>query len=251
MSPQDICERIGRIRRRISELSSLNQDKAAGDVLLVSVTNTIPPEIMKKAILEAGITDIGENRIQESITKYHAFRQDEDKKLLSHPLRWHLIGHLQTNKAARAVEIFDLIQSVDSWHLASELNRRAASKGKVQDILIEVKVSPEDTKYGCPPSEVKDLARRVSQELKSLRLAGLMAMAPYFGSSSENPSTLARPYFKKAREVYEDAYDFFAKDNPYTSGRPVLSMGMSSDFEAAISEGANMVRIGSAIFKGE
>lgn len=180
--------------------------------------------------------DIGENRVQEASAKRVRLAQVADSAA------WHLIGHLQTNKAAKAVAIFDLIQSVDSARLARDINSKAVAAGKIQNILIEVKVSQEDAKFGCSPDDAPALARDIAG-LKNIRLCGMMAMAPFF----DDPK-LARPYFSRARKIYENMSKVFAAPNPYCASA-VLSMGMSHDFEVAVEEGANMVRIGSAIFK--
>jgi len=235
------------------------------DIKLVVVTKNVPVEDIQK-VIEIGIKDIGENRIQEAEEKYSKLPTSNLQ------LHWHMIGHLQTNKVKKAVQIFDLIQSVDSLHLAEEIDNQAKKINKVQDCLIEVKVSPEESKYGCPPEKLKELIEEITK-LKNIHICGLMAMAPFF----ENPE-LTRPYFRRAKELYDEFYSFFLPPTTYTllptpyplhptpytlpptpytlpptpyTLSPILSMGMSSDFEIAIEEGANMVRIGTAIFKGK
>jgi pyridoxal phosphate enzyme (YggS family) len=143
-----------------------------------------------------------------------------------------MIGHLQTNKVNRAVEIFDMIQSVDSIKLVGAIDRRAAQIGKIQDCLVEVKVSGEEAKTGLAEEEIEPFLESFSS-LKNVRLRGLMAIAPYFENAED-----ARPYFSRAREIFQK----------YFVRQPILSMGMSGDFEIAIEEGSSMVRLGNAIF---
>ena len=202
---------------------------------MVCVTKGVAEDKVREAIA-AGVLDVGESKVQEASSKRVRLAQAADS------VSWHLIGHLQTNKAARAVAIFDLIHSVDSSRLARDINSKAGAAGKIQNVLIEVKISGEDSKYGCSPKAAPALAKEIAG-LKNLRLCGVMAMAPYFADPED-----ARPYFASARKVCEAIPESLAAPNPY-SGVPVLSMGMSGDFEVAIEEGANMVRIGTSIFK--
>jgi pyridoxal phosphate enzyme (YggS family) len=200
--------------------------RPAGDVTLVAVTKTFPVDAISSA-LGAGLCDIAESRIQEAQTKFSALFQ---------PLagvRKHLIGHLQTNKAKKAVELFDVIQSLDSYRLAAELDRQARQRGKVIDCLLEVKVSPEATKAGLNPDEVETLLGQI-RPLSGIRVTGLMTMAPYLDDVQQT-----RPYFARARALFEKLQ---------SQGLTTLSMGMSGDFEIAIEEGATMIRIGSALF---
>jgi len=202
-----------------------------GSVTLVAVTKTVDAESVREAI-SLGIKDIGESRVQEAQSK---FEQLSDTLSV---ITKHMIGHLQSNKAKKAVELFDLIQSVDTLELAGEINNASLQKGKVQDVLLEIKVSDEATKFGLSPEEAKNFMAD-AEVLRNIRVRGLMAMAPYF----EDPAK-ARPYFRKAREIFDgirsvNKYAYFG----------VLSMGMSNDFEVAVEEGATMVRVGSAIFK--
>lgn len=190
---------------------------------LIGVTKTVPADVVGEAI-RAGLTDLGENRVQEAQAKRAALTA-------SGPVRWHLIGHLQRNKVKQALELFGVIHSVDSLALANELDRHAGQRGTRVDALVQVNVSGEATKFGCAPQEAVSLAHSVTR-LAHLRLVGLMTMAPF----AEDPEA-ARPHFRRLRQV-RDEIDASLK----------LSMGMSGDFEVAIEEGADFVRIGTAIF---
>ncbi|MFH1540997.1 MAG: YggS family pyridoxal phosphate-dependent enzyme [Elusimicrobiota bacterium] len=217
-----IFEKIEKAKNKLGEKNDVN---------FIAVTKTISVNKIKEAI-DCGITDIGENRIQEAEKK---FKELTD----STKIKKHLIGHLQTNKVKKAVELFDLIQSVDSVHLLEQINKCAEKIKKIQECLIEVKVSQEDTKYGVNPSDLKMFLDKV-WELKNVKITGLMAIAPYF----ENPQ-LARPYFHKAKEIFEQISSYFTSRSLQFN---ILSMGMTNDFEVAIEEGSNMVRIGTGIF---
>lgn len=151
-------------------------------------------------------------------------------------IQWHLIGPLQKNKAKYAVQLFELIHSLDSIALAEELNKQAEKIGKVQKVLVEIKLSPEETKHGIPPKDLFNLLKTVQQGMKNIKITGLMTIPPF----SEKPED-ARPYFRELRELKDraQAADF---------NLPELSMGMSNDFECAIEEGATMVRVGTALF---
>jgi pyridoxal phosphate enzyme (YggS family) len=194
------------------------------------VTKTFPAENISEC-LRAGIKDIGESRIQEAEGK---FKQVEGIGVV----KKHLIGHLQTNKAKKAVELFDVIQSLDSERLAVEINKAALAAGKVQDCLLEIKVSEEESKFGIAPEGLRELAESAAA-LKNIRILGIMGMAPFF----ENPEQ-ARPYFAKLRKIFDEA-----RAELKLPGFETLSMGMSHDFEIAVEEGSTMVRIGTAIFK--
>jgi len=187
--------------------------------------------------LACGITDIGENRVQEAILK-HKHLTPSTYNLA--PIKWHMLGHLQTNKVKEAVRIFDLIQSVDSTRLAEAIDKEAGKIGKIQDILIEVKVSPEATKSGLKPEEVPEALKEISQ-LKNINLKGLMTIAP----QTSDPEK-ARPFFRALRQLRDKISKLWTVD----CGLWTLSMGMTDDFQVAIEEGATMIRIGRAIFEG-
>jgi PLP dependent protein len=208
----DLTAKIERIRNRIA---------ASGrEITLLAVTKTIDPERVDAA-LHAGITVFGESKVQEAKHKI---------PLVSSRARWHFIGHLQTNKARDAVELFELIHSVDSLKLATELNRCADRAGKTQPILLEVNLAGEASKSGVAPGDVPALLTQINQ-LPRLEVRGLMTVPPY----CEEPEKV-RPYFRRLRELRE------------ATGLRELSMGMSHDFEIAIDEGATIIRVGTAIF---
>src|SRR5215468_1710035 len=194
--------------------------RSPADVLLVAVSKTMDADRVRQAI-EAGVAALGENRVQEARDKIER---------LGHPVPWHLIGHLQTNKARDAVRLFDCIESLDRIELAREVDRRARALGKTLDALIEVNLGDEPQKGGARPDEVKPLLDAVA-ELSGIRVRGLMAIPP----AAPDPEQ-SRPYFRRLRELRE------------TTGLAHLSMGMSADFEVAIEEGATIVRVGTAIF---
>lgn len=217
-----IFERIRDVLKRISH-AALRAGRSPDEVTLVAVTKGVSVEAINEA-LEAGLRVFGENRVQETLKK--------QKELVSKNIIWHMIGHLQRNKARQAVGLFDLIHSVDSLALSEAINRYAAAIDKTQRILIEVKLSPEPSKTGISKEHLPELISEVSG-MPNLRLEGLMTMPPY----SPEPEH-SRPYYRELRGL---AKEFGLKE---------LSMGMSGDFEVAIEEGATMVRVGSAIFGG-
>ncbi len=213
-----IRDNIAAVEERIARACS-RAGRAREDVLLVAVSKTFPAEFVDDAI-DAGITDIGENRVQEARDK---------KPLVRGSVRWHLIGHLQTNKARDAVKLFDVIEAVDSLDLAEKLARAAEGQGKAIEVMLQVNIGDEPQKSGLARGDVDAVAKQVAG-LASLRLIGLMAIPPV-GTPDES-----RPYFRELRSM-RDAL-----------GLKELSMGMSEDFEAAIEEGSTMVRVGRAIF---
>jgi pyridoxal phosphate enzyme (YggS family) len=222
-----IRQNLEEIKRRIEEAArSAGRDPA--DVRLVAVTKTVDQERLKFAVA-AGQTLFGENYVQEARTKIAA---------LGPGLTWHFIGHLQSNKAKAAVELFDLIHSVDRVSLAQALEQAAARLGKVQDILLQVSLAGEETKSGAAPENVQVLLREISA-MPHLRVLGLMTMPPWLPDPEE-----VRPYFRALRELRDRLRGFHV----VAGDLPELSMGMTGDFEAAVSEGATLVRIGTAIF---
>jgi len=221
------------VMRGIAE-ACLRAGVSAGQVKLVAVSKGRSVDEIAEA-LRAGVTDIGENRVQEAVLKYNSILNTQ------YPIRpkWHMVGHLQTNKARDAVRIFDLIHSVDSLRLAEEIDRQAGRAGKVQDILIEVKTSPEESKYGIGPDDLPLLIEGI-KALGNIRLQGLMTIAP----AVDHPEK-ARPYFKMLKELFDFANTRLTIDHRLST----LSMGMTDDFEVAIEEGSNMVRLGRALFE--
>jgi len=207
-------------------------DKAArragrnpAEVKLVAVSKTVETDRIKEAI-EAGVTILGENYVQEAQKKIEE---------IGHGVSWHFIGHLQSNKVKYAIRLFDMIHSIDSIPLAEELNRRAEKESRRMNVMVEVNLSGEASKFGTEEEKAFDIARQVSN-FQNLSLIGLMTMPPYF----DDPE-LSRPYFIQLRALKER---MVKEDIPVKE----LSMGMSNDFEVAIEEGATHVRVGTAIF---
>ncbi len=224
---------LARVRENIAG-AACRAGRDPGDVRLVAVTKLVPPELVALAVRD-GVRDLGENRVQEGVGKRQALETTHPD--LGATVRWHLIGHLQTNKAARAVRHFDLLHSVDSLRVAEAISA-AVPRGRPAAILVQVNVAGEKTKSGAPPAAVAGLVRDISR-LPGLSVQGLMTIAPLAADPED-----VRPVFRRmtalAREID-------------TLGLPgvsmeLLSMGMSQDYEVAISEGANVVRIGMAVF---
>ena len=221
-------QQLEQIRLRIRQAAeSCNRD--ADSVRLVAVSKTIAADIVKEAI-EAGVTILGENYVQEA--------RDKFKALAQYPVSWHFIGHLQSNKARYAVRLFDLIHSVDSLKLAHELDKQAGKLEKIQQILVQVNISAEDTKSGISTDEAPRLIAEISR-LKNLAVKGLMTMPPYFYQPQK-----VQPFFAALRELR----DQISEQTLPNVSLDELSMGMTGDFEVAIKEGATLVRIGTAIF---
>ena len=209
------------LKKILSDIESISRDK----VMLIAVTKNHGVEMMREAI-DCGVENIGENRIQEAAEKF---------SVLNRKVTRHLIGHLQTNKAKSAAKLFDLIHSVDSEHLAAAIDKAANSIGKIQDVLIQINLAREDTKSGVYEEDLQSLIAAVDN-LKNLRLRGLMMIAPNYDDVEK-----CRPLFRRMREIF-DGLKVGRKDFDF------LSMGMSHDYKIAIEEGANVVRIGTAIF---
>ena len=222
-----IRENLERIKEKIRVKSEL-VGRDPQEITLVAVTKTVEADRIEEAIA-AGVNIIGESRIQEAKEKYGKV----ESRII-----WHLVGHLQRNKAKDAVKIFDLIHSVDSAELAKEIDKQAKKIGKIQKILVEANVSGEESKYGLNPEGVIIFLQEVSG-LPNIKVEGLMTMAPFY----ENPED-CRPCFRKLKELVKEVKAKNIKNVEMT----YLSIGMSNDFEVAIEEGSNMVRIGRAIF---
>jgi pyridoxal phosphate enzyme (YggS family) len=222
-----IKENIIEIKERISLIcSKINRNPNSITIVAVGKGRTV--EQIQEAI-DSGITDIGENKVQEALIKYKDLRTPQPQN--SRTIKWHMVGHLQTNKVKQALNLFDLIQSVDSLRLAQEIDKEAARLNKIQGILIEVKTSGEASKFGIKPDETIGVIKEISR-FKNINIKGLMTIAPIV----DNPEK-TRPYFRILREL---------RDN--IENMQFLSMGMTDDFEVAIEEGSNMVRLGRAIF---
>ena len=222
-----ITENLAALEQRIDSACA-RAGRSRADITLVAVTKTRTASEVDEAI-KAGITNVGENRVQEALNK---------KPQVTLPATWHLVGSLQTNKAKKALELFAYIQSVDSLHLALELQRRCEQMSKHTSALIEVNTSGETSKHGVTPDAVPDLVAELIK-LDHLQLAGLMTIGP--GLAIEDPEA-SRPCFKTLKALAEDCRRRFSIALPH------LSMGMSSDFEVGIEEGATLIRIGTAIF---
>jgi pyridoxal phosphate enzyme (YggS family) len=223
-----IEDSIARVQERIVDACARSGRKPE-DVKLVAVAKTVAPDRIRQAY-GAGLRDFGENRVQEA---------DEKRAALSDlTATWHLIGHLQTNKARAARELFHWIHSVDSSRLAAKLDKAAVCSGERLQALIEVNLGDEPTKSGARGDEIVQLAEQISH-LETIELRGLMTIPPFFDDPEK-----ARPFFRSLREL---ATEIDALHLPHVSMKD-LSMGMSHDFEVGIEEGATMVRVGTAIF---
>lgn len=223
----DVAANWERVRSRVARAAE-RAGRPPGSVRIIAVAKTKPVELIEQAIA-AGATDIGENYVQEAATKIAQCRA---------PATWHMIGHLQRNKAGRALELFDVIHTVDSVALGEVLARHAERRGAAARVLIEVNVAGETTKRGVAPDQVAALLRALRPQ-RWLVIEGLMAIPPPVATAE-----LARPYFRGLRELRDELR--LAAPAPAPFGE--LSMGMTDDFEVAIEEGATMVRIGRAIF---
>jgi len=225
----DIKERYLQVLK-LKEEATVRSGRSGEEIILIGVTKTHPAEEINQAI-DAGITDIGENRAQELLEKYNDVK----------PVRWHFIGKLQTNKVKSIIDKVEMIHSVDSIRLAREIDKRAKMAGKRMDILIQVNSAMEDTKTGIHPKELKSMVADIIDECDNVRICGLMCIPPI----AENPED-SRPYFKEMKTLLENMkmWDF-----PRSKLSPThISMGMSGDFQVAIEEGSTMIRVGSSIF---
>lgn len=222
-----IVDNIINIKQRIQKTChKIGRD--ASEITIVAVTKTVPADEIRLAI-KHGIQHIGENRIQEA---------DEKFLQLGKIATWHLVGHLQSNKVKKAVELFDLIQSVDSLHLAQEISRRMVDSQREIDCLIEVNTSEETTKYGAAVDSVLNLIKQISL-LPGIRIKGLMTVGAFLPDPED-----VRPGFKLLKELGKE----ILKAGVDKVDMKYLSMGMTNDFDVAIEEGSNMIRIGRAIF---
>jgi hypothetical protein len=223
----NIRENFEKVKERIDR-AAIKAGRDPQTVRLVAVSKTVEAERVHEAI-QAGVSILGENYVQEA-------RDKIDK--LGHSVEWHFIGHLQTNKAKYAVDLFDMIHSIDRVDLAQEIDRIAAKKGKTIPALIQVNISGEESKHGIDRDGLIRLIAEIAR-LKHITPKGLMTMPPYY----DDPE-MARPYFQVLRNLKEEMNEQFMGEIRLQE----LSMGMSNDFEVAIEEGATLVRIGTAIF---
>ncbi|WZL74766.1 YggS family pyridoxal phosphate-dependent enzyme [Clostridiaceae bacterium 35-E11] len=208
----DTCNKIGR-----------NTE----DIQIIGVTKTIDSDRMSEAI-QCGMTDVGENKVQEIINKYD----------IVSPVHWHMIGHLQTNKVKYIIDKVKLIHSLDRITLAKEINKRAKQHNLIIETLVQVNVAQEDTKFGLNCNEVNDFIDQV-QEMENIKISGFMTIAPYV----ENPEDV-RQYFKRLKSMFEEVKSKKMRGVEMK----YLSMGMTNDFQIAIEEGSNMIRVGTGIF---
>ena len=200
------------------------------DVTLLAETNKHESVELQEA-LDVGATDFGENKVQELLSKYDDV----------HPMRWHLIGHLQTNKVRQIIDKVTMIHSVDSLKLAKEINKRAAAKDIVMDILIEINLAEEDSKTGVSKGEVYELIKTITRECESVRVRGIMCIPPRVDEPEDS-----RVYFRETKAIFDNLVELeLPKERAHID---TLSMGMSADFEIAIEEGAIIARVGSSIF---
>ena len=232
MSKQDLDKNFERVQERILQ-AAVKYGRAPNSVRLVAVSKTMPVETVKAAVA-AGITILGENYIQEARSKIEL--------LSTSAVSWHFIGRLQTNKARYAVRLFDLIHSVDSLHLAQELNKEAGKIKKTQPILVQVNIGKEASKSGVCAEDAKKLIEEIVQ-LENLSIQGLMTMPPFF-----NDPEKARPYFSLLRDLRDRICKEIGSALNGDRSLGELSMGMTGDFETAIECGATLVRVGTAIF---
>ena len=223
-----IADRVAAVRERIARAAE-RASRPPGDITLVGVSKTFPAESVRAAFA-SGVRHFGENRVQEAGAKIEALAD-----LRSSGLQWHLIGHLQSNKGRKAASLFDVIQSVDSAALAERLARAATESGRTLQVLVQVDLAGEAAKSGVPEAELPE-ALRGMRGLDGLRVTGLMALPPYLDAEE------VRPYFRRLRVLRDE----MAKEGLLDGND--LSMGMSHDFEAAVEEGATIVRVGTAIF---
>ncbi len=224
-----IAERFKEVKMR-ADAAAERSGRDPAEVRLVAVTKTHTASEINEAIA-AGATDIGENRVQELLEKYEAVS----------PVRWHLIGHLQTNKVKQVIGKVVMIHSVDSLKLAREIDKRAAAAGITMDVLIEINSAMEETKSGIAASDLRQLVTEITQECSNLRVCGIMCIPPIAADPEDS-----RPYFREAAELFEEMKSWELPEERFEPRE--LSMGMSGDFEVAIEEGATIVRVGSSIF---
>ncbi len=222
-----IGENIKHIQK-LKEEAAKRSGRSGEDVLIVAVTKLHSTDEINEAI-DCGITDIGENKVQEIMDKYDRVK----------PVRWHLIGHLQTNKVKYIIDKVSMIHSVDSLHLAKEIDKRAKQHNLTMDILIQVNSAMEESKFGITTAETGELINDILTECSNVRIRGLMCIAPF-----EDDPDDARVYFAEVKKLYDE---YGKIENPNLDFK-YLSMGMSNDFEVAVEEGSNLIRVGTSIF---
>lgn len=224
-----LAVRLAAIRARIAAAAK-NCGREPDEITLIAISKTHPASVIKR-VIEFGALDVGENRVQEAEEKIAELGRDA--------ARWHLVGHLQANKARRAVNLFDVIHSLDSVDLARRLDRLCQEEGREKlAVLVQVDLGQEETKSGVDESELTHLVEGLGP-LRRLELTGLMTLPPFFDDPEQS-----RPFFRRLRQLRDE----LAARGAFGAGIGELSMGMTNDFEVAIEEGATMVRVGTAIF---
>ncbi len=225
---EDIRDRLAQVQEQIARAAE-RAGRRPEEITLIAVSKTFDSSIVQQAV-DAGALDLGENRVQEAASKVEAVKGDR--------LRWHLIGHLQSNKARLAVRAFDVIHTIDSRELAERLDRIAGEENRRLTVLAQADLANEPTKSGADETELAGIVAALD-EARHLDFKGLMTMPPFFDSPEQT-----RPYFRRLREILDELNRSRSVERQLTE----LSMGMSHDFEVAIEEGATMVRVGTAIF---
>lgn len=228
-----LAQALENVRARVRRAAE-RAKKNPNEIDILAVTKTLPPERVWEA-WDLGLWQFGESRVQEAERKKNALRDRFPEN--RHP-RWHLIGHLQSNKARKALEIFDCVQSVDSLKLMELLDAEGGRRAQPVSCLVELKISEEPAKQGLPAESLTAFLERATR-FPFVRIEGLMGVPPLFDDPEKT-----RPYFRHLKKLFDQHRAFFQND------APILSMGMSADFEVAIEEGATLVRLGTALFGG-
>ena len=223
----ELEKRLENFRERIKK-SALESGRNPEDITLVAVTKTYEPDVMNRAI-DLGVTDIGENKVQEIVRKYDAVK----------PVRWHLIGHLQSNKVKYIIDKVHMIHSLDRESLCEEIQKRAEKIDRIIDCLVQVNISKEDSKHGLYEEDVIDFITNISNKYTNIRIKGLMTMAPFTENEDE-----VREVFRSLKNLSLD----IDKLNIPNVSMKYLSMGMSNDYKIAVEEGSTIVRVGTSIF---
>jgi hypothetical protein len=229
--------RLDEVRGRVAACARRAGRTPDDAITLIAVSKTHPADVVQRAFA-AGVADFGENRVQEAAEKIELVGRAVAESNARRP-RWHLIGHLQSNKARRAVKLFDIIHTIDSVELIERLERACADEGRAElPVLLQVDLAGEETKAGAPVDVLPELIAKIGS-CEHVRLAGLMTLPPFYEDAER-----VRPYFRRLRELRDE----WRERGAFGDGRGELSMGMSHDYEVAIEEGATLVRIGTAIF---
>lgn len=230
-SEQTIARNLEAVKLRVAEAAE-KVDRKPQEIDIVAVTKQVPVPRIREAV-DLGLTSIGENRVQELLEKFKELGQE----IAGTRISWHFVGHLQTNKVKQIIHFTDLVHSLDRLNLAEEINKRAQQIDKIQPVLVQVNVALKKEKFGIFPADVVSFIEEV-RGFSYLRIEGLMTMAPFFAEAER-----ARPIFRKLKELFDQIRERYPN-----LPLKYLSMGMTNDFEVAIEEGSNMIRIGTAIF---